>query len=261
MKQIIFTFLSVLVLSFFTADVYCDTSQKKLTPDSSKVKNTKNKKSSTKVKNSSPFEIANSKFVIANDIDKFVLKSLRANGIKPAFKASDAVMLRRVYLDLTGTIPNSKQASKYLADKSKDKYERLVDELLISDDFNLYITMRIGDFLRIKSEFPINLWPNAAQAYTRFVYSSIAKNKTWAEMVREMLTSSGSNFRVGQVNFYRAMQAKNSRNYASAVSLSFMGLDFNSLTKHQQTSLESFFKSIQMKETKEWKEEIVYDNP
>ncbi len=249
----------------FASNSYCNVVQKNQQQDDvakkSEKKSKKNKSKQLEKKQNSPFEIVNSGFAISNEIDKIVLKNLRAKKIKPAFKASEAVMLRRVYLDLTGTIPNSKQASDYLADKSKDKYERLVDSLLASDDFNIYTTMHIGDFLRIKSEFPINLWPNAAQAYTRYIYSSIAQNKSWANMVYEMLTSSGSNFRVGEVNFYRAMQQKNPQNYASAVALSFMGLDFESLSKPQQKDLVKIFKSIKMKETKEWKEEIVFDDP
>ncbi|MBE6414230.1 MAG: DUF1553 domain-containing protein [Verrucomicrobiaceae bacterium] len=265
MKQIIQFLLLVFILGGLATNSYCDVNaeneiQKSVEKKSKKTsKNHKSKKSSKK--QVSAFEIANSGFVIENKIDEIVLKNLCSKKIVPAFKASEAVMLRRVYLDLTGTIPNSKQADEYLTDKSKDKYERLVDALLASDDFNIYTTMRIGDFLRIKSEFPINLWPNAAQAYTRYVYSSVAQNKSWADMVYEMLTSSGSNFRVGQVNFYRAMQAKNPTNYASAVALSFMGLDFESLTKPHKNSLVNIFKSIKMKETKEWKEEIVFDDP
>ena len=66
--------------------------------------------------------------------------------------------------------------------------------------------MKWGDVLRIKAEFPVNLWPNAAQAYHRWVRASIAENKPYDKFARELLTSSGSNFRVGPVNFYRAIQ-------------------------------------------------------
>ncbi len=63
--------------------------------------------------------------------------------------------------------------------------------------------MRWGDILRIKAEFPVNLWPNAAQAYHRWVRTAIRDNLPYDRFARELLTASGSNFRVGPVNFYR----------------------------------------------------------
>ena len=65
--------------------------------------------------------------------------------------------------------------------------------------------MKWGDLLRIKAEFPVNLWPNAAQAYHRWIRAN-RRNKPYDKFVRELLTSSGSNFRVGPVNFYRGIR-------------------------------------------------------
>ena len=84
--------------------------------------------------------------------------------------------------------------------------------------------MKWCDLLRVKAEFPINLWPNAAQAYHRWIRTSIRDNKPYDQFVREMLTSSGSNFRVPQVNFYRAVQSREPQGIAQAVALTFMGM-------------------------------------
>jgi hypothetical protein len=59
--------------------------------------------------------------------------------------------------------------------------------------------MKWSDILRIKAEFPVKVWPNAAQAYHRWVWESIARNKPYDQFARELLTS-GSNFRVEPVN-------------------------------------------------------------
>ena len=77
--------------------------------------------------------------------------------------------------------------------------------------------MKWSDVLRIKAEFPVKLWPNAAQAYYRWVWESISQNKPYDQFARELLTSSGSNFRVGPVNFYRAIQDRTPHGIASAV--------------------------------------------
>ena len=64
-----------------------------------------------------------------------------------------------------------------------------------------YWTMKWCDLLRVKSEFPINLWPNAVQAYHRWIRTCVKENMPYDRFVREMLTASGSNFRKPQVNF------------------------------------------------------------
>ena len=53
--------------------------------------------------------------------------------------------------------------------------------------------MKWCDLLRVKAEFPINLWPNAVQAYHRWIRTAIRENKPYDQFVREMLTASGSN--------------------------------------------------------------------
>ena len=81
----------------------------------------------------------------------------------------------------------------------------LIDRLLNQPAHADYWAMRWSDILRIKAEFPVKLWPNAAQAYYRWVWKSIAQNKRYDQFARELLASSGGNFRVGPVNFYRAI--------------------------------------------------------
>ena len=84
----------------------------------------------------------------------------------------------------------------------------MIDRLLERDELADYWAMKWSDLLRIKAEFPINLWPNAAQAYYHWIRTSIRENKPYDRFARELLTSSGSNFRVPPVNFYRAIQSR-----------------------------------------------------
>jgi hypothetical protein len=121
--------------------------------------------------------------------------------------------------------------------------------------------MKWGDILRIKAEFPVNLWPNAAQAYHRWVRASIAENKPYDKFARELLTSSGSNFRVGPVNFYRAIQNRTPAGIASAVALAFMGERTDSWPSNRFVGMQAFFSQIGYKPTSEWKEEDVFWDP
>ena len=196
-----------------------------------------------------------------SQIDKLVFAKLSTLDINPAL-CSDAVFVRRVYLDVIGTLPTAKEARDFIQDPdAKNKRRALIDRLLERTEFTDYWSMKWGDILRIKAEFPVNLWPNAAQAYHHWVRASIAENKPYDKFVREMLTSSGSNFRVGPVNFYRAIQNRTPDGIASAVALAFMGTRTDSWPKDRLTGMAAFFSQIGYKPTREWKEENVYWDP
>jgi hypothetical protein len=141
-----------------------------------------------------------------NAVDGFVFARLTRLGIQSARPCSDAVFVRRVFLDAIGTLPTAAEARGFIEDPSPDKRSALVDRLLERREFADYWAMKWGEVLRIKSEFPINLWPNAVQAYHRWLAASIRTNVPYDVFVRELLTSSGSNFRAAPVNFYRAAQ-------------------------------------------------------
>ncbi|MCX7705124.1 MAG: DUF1553 domain-containing protein [bacterium] len=196
-----------------------------------------------------------------NIIDSQISKLLSRYNAKMRNPCSDYVFIRRVYLDITGSIPTIEEIDSFIQDKSQDKRKKLIDKLLEKDDFALYWSMRWCDILRVKSEYPINLWPNAVQAYHRWIYEKIRENMPYDKFARELLTSSGSNFRVPPVNFYRAVQGRSPQSIAKAVCQTFMGIDFEKLSKQQQENLSIFFSRVAYKKTQEWKEEIVYLNP
>ncbi len=196
-----------------------------------------------------------------NQIDKLVFAQLAKLNIQPVL-CSDAVFVRRAYLDVLGTLPTANEAREFIQDPdTKNKRRLLIDRLLERDEFADYWAMKWGDVLRIKAEFPVNLWPNAAQAYHRWVRASLAENKPYDKFVRELLTSSGSNFRVGPVNFYRAIQNRNPEGIARAVALTFMGARAESWPTNRLLGMTAFFSQIGYKPTSEWKEEHVFWDP
>jgi hypothetical protein len=194
-------------------------------------------------------------------IDELVFAKWKRLGIEPASLCSDGVFVRRVYLDVIGTLPTAQEASQFLLDKDPGKRRALIDGLLDREEFADFWAMKWGDLLRVKSEFPINLWPNAVQAYYRWIRTSLKNNLPYDRFVREMLTSSGSNFRVPQVNFYRAVQSKEPQALAQAVALTFMGARADKWPKERLSGMTALFSRVGYKSTGEWKEEIVYFDP
>lgn len=211
---------------------------------------------------SRPMQLRTGAAATASDkIDELVLKRLHELNLKPANVCSDAVFLRRAYLCVIGTLPEEEEVREFLASKEPDRRAKLIDELLQRDEFADYWTMKWGDILRVKAEFPIKLWPNAAQAYHRWIYASVRGNKPFHQFVHELLVANGSNFREGEVNFYRAMQDRSPRGMAATVALTFMGERADKWPKKKLDALAGFFSQIAFKNTAEWKEEIVYYDP
>ena len=195
-----------------------------------------------------------------NRIDEIVLARLAELDIQPAL-CSDAVFFRRAYLDLIGKLPPAEEARAFLEDDDPGKRAALVDRLLDRSEHADYWAMRWSDILRIKAEFPVTLWPNAAQAYHRWIWESIAQNKPYDQFARELLTSSGSNYRVGPVNFYRAVQEETPDAIAAAVALAFMGSRIHLWPEDLSDGTAVFFSQVGYKPTSEWKEEIVFWDP
>jgi len=194
-------------------------------------------------------------------IDQLVFAQWKRLRIRPAGRCTDEVFVRRVYLDVIGTLPSAQEAREFLRDRDPDKRRALIDRLLEREEFADYWAMKWSDLLRVKAEFPINLWPNGAQAYHRWIRTSIRENKPYDRFVREMLTASGSNFRVPQVNFYRAVQSREPQAIAQAVALTFMGARAEKWPKERLAGMAAFFSRLGYKSTSEWKEEIVFFDP
>ena len=196
-----------------------------------------------------------------SEIDRLAFAAMRKAGIEPALPCSDEVFLRRVYLDVAGRIPTLAETRDFLRDPDQDRRAHLIDRLLGSAAYIAYCPMRLCDVLRVKSEFPINLWPDAVQAYHRWIREQVATNRPYDEMATEMLTASGSNFRDPAVNFFRAVPGEGPEPIAAAVALTFMGSRIEHWPELRRAELEALFARLAFKSTAEWKEEIVCPDP
>ena len=194
-------------------------------------------------------------------LDALVGRRLDAASIPPAPLCSDSVFVRRAFIDVIGTLPTAEEAKQFVAERSPEKRRELIDRLLDRPEYADFWALKWGDLLRIKAEFPINLWPNAAQAYHRWVRTALRDNLPYDEFARALLTSSGSNFRVGPVNFYRSTQNRDPAAIARAVALTFMGSRAEKWEPYQLDAMAMCFRYIGYKTTGEWKEEIVFFDP
>lgn len=102
--------------------------------------------------------------------------------------ASDDEFLRRIYLDLTGTIPTVEQAREFLTSAEPKKREQLIDKLLASPEYARHWQRVFDQMLmmrRPQKNVPVAEWET-------FLRESFAANKPYDQMVREILSNDGS---------------------------------------------------------------------
>lgn len=83
-----------------------------------------------------------------NDIDTFILARLEKEGLSPSAPASREKWLRRVTLDLTGLPPTLKEIDDFLADKTPQAFETVVDRLLASPRYGEHMAVEWLDAAR-----------------------------------------------------------------------------------------------------------------
>ena len=92
-------------------------------------------------------EVKNQKWA-RNEIDRFILAKLEENNLKPSPEADRATLLRRVTLDLIGLPPTPGEVNAFMADKSPNAYEKVVDRLLASPRYAERMAMDWMDYSR-----------------------------------------------------------------------------------------------------------------
>ena len=82
-----------------------------------------------------PIRTPNTKHQTQSAIDQFIEARLAKEGLKPTGEAARETLIRRVSFALTGLPPTVKEVDAFLADRSPDAYEKLVDRYLASPRF------------------------------------------------------------------------------------------------------------------------------
>ena len=155
----------------------------------------------------------------SNLIDKHVNARLRKLNLLPSPPADDATFLRRVYLDVIGTLPTLAEAKAFLADDRPDKRALLVDRLLDRPEYADAQALHWADVLRIDRD---SLGPKRAQAFHRWLTRSFAMNKPFDRFVREIVLAEGNLDEVAPANFYKAIAKPNEM--ASSIAQDFLGV-------------------------------------
>jgi len=155
-----------------------------------------------------PLPAAATKASANNYIDELVNKKLTRLNIEAAGACDDATYLRRVTLDLIGTLPTADEARAFLADKSPDKRARVVEQLFARPEFADFWALQWSDLLRVDREV---LGHKPAHDYYEWIRSSFAENKPFDRFARELLTADGPLAEQPQGAFYEVVKRPGDR--------------------------------------------------
>jgi hypothetical protein len=201
-----------------------------------------------------------------NFIDTLIDAKLQKLHIQPSALADDATFLRRVTLDMTGQLPTAEEVRSFLADATPTKAKRakMIDKLIARPSYTDYWTIKWGDLLQSSRKY---LGEKGTFAFREWIRDSIATNKPYDKMVRELLTSRGSSYEDPAANFYRiTREPKPTMEKTTQV---FLGVrmvcaqchdhPFERWTQNQYYQMSAFFSAVGLRPGYEIGEEIVFD--
>lgn len=164
-------------------------------------------------------EIA-SKPPIKNFIDEAVISKLDVLGIPASPVSDDGTFLRRVSVDITGTLPTESEVAAFLANTDPQKREKVIDQLLDSTAYADYFTNKWNLVLRNKKRNNDQLAPT--YGFHKWIWSSLYENKPYDQFVREILTATGNADDNPPVAWYREVDQPSEQ--VEDVSQLFLGL-------------------------------------
>jgi hypothetical protein len=139
---------------------------------------------------------------VANFIDSWIGAKMTKDGVRPTVLSGDEEFLRRIHLDLTGTIPTTSEVLAFGADTSSDKRAKKIDELLASDAFTDRWTMWFGDLVQnVQVANNSREYYLGRNVYYTWIRDSVRSGKPYDQMVRELVSGSGDNFSSGVANY------------------------------------------------------------
>lgn len=154
-----------------------------------------------------------------NFIDGHVWTKLRRLRITPSEPAPDHKFLRRAFVDVIGRVPTPVEARKFLADKSSNKREKLIDYLLDQPEYADFWANKWADLLR-PNAYRVGI--KAVLNYDAWIRNAFRKNKPYDEFVRELITAQGSTFQNGAVTLFRDRRSPDE--LTTIVSQLFLGI-------------------------------------
>jgi hypothetical protein len=204
-----------------------------------------------------------------NFIDDLVIKKLQTLKIAPSEQATDREFIRRAFLDATGVLPMPQDVERFVADNSstpQGKRAKLIDGLLEREEYVDYWTNRWSDLFLVSSS---KIGETAMWSFYNWIRDSVASNKPWDRMAREVVTATGNTLENGAANYY--VMHKEKTELTENFSMAFLGMSITCArchnhplekwTQKQYYQMANLFARVGMKNGVRAGDVQVYTNP
>lgn len=158
--------------------------------------------------------------MVKNFVDTAVFANLKELGIPPSPVCDDSTFLRRVTLDIAGRLPTDEEAKAFLANKSADKRNQWIDELLRSPDYADFFAGKWTAVLKNRRDDASDMVSNFA--FHAWVRDSLLANKPYDQFVRELLAATGTVIDNPPVAWYK--RVKEPKDQIEDVAQLFLGV-------------------------------------
>ena len=201
----------------------------------------------------------------SNPIDKLVGEKLNKLGIAPSAICSDTEFLRRVSIDLTGTLPSPDEVLAFIADQAADKRIRKIDELLERPSYAAWWANKLCDFTGCNPTSISSLLEVAredgyvkATRWYDWIYEKITNNRPYVELVEGIMLADLSRGSGGGMPYFWTRQSlEEPKDTAMSVAHSFLGIQlqcaechkhpFDQWTQNDFADFSKFFDSPMLK--------------
>lgn len=180
--------------------------------------------------------------------------------------ADDATLLRRVMLDLVGRAPTAEEIDAYVQNLEFDKYERLIERLMISPE---YVDFWTYHWTRVFGLRPNSNASGGLQRFYQWMYEQISAARSWDAVTRELITASGDCHEKSPAFFM--LLANDPRQQAEQLSRLFMGVRMECANCHDHPldrwkqddyhGLAAVFARIDRKQLVRWLDRGAVTNP
>ncbi len=173
-------------------------------------------------------------------IDRFVNAKLSKLGLVPSELCTDAEFLRRLSIDMTGTLPTTNEVTAFLADPSNDKRTRKIDELLERPTYAAWWTTKLCDFTGCNPKSISSLLEVAreegyvkASEWYDWINERVARNESYDKLVEGIMLADLSGGGGGMPYFWTRQSLEEPKDTAMSVAHAFLGIQMQCAECHK----------------------------
>lgn len=177
---------------------------------------------------------------VVEPVDRFVDAKLDKLGIIPSERCTDAEFLRRVSIDMSGTLPTPNEVVAFLANNAVDKRARKIDEILSRSTYAAWWANKLCDFtgcnpasIRSVLEVATEEGYVKASEWYDWIYEQVGRNVAYDDLVAGIMLSDLPSQGSDMPHFWTRQSLKEPKDTAMSVAHSFLGIQLQCAECHK----------------------------